>query len=150
VPIRAAGLASTKIVKNSSLKILSRCGPHWWERSPAFDGCYALLGQDQNLARRLYAGAKKKFMIKEPDGSAHINFPPELGGGEDLVGFGAAAACAWEFGDSDTHAQLMTWANKHYQPTAKEGERPAPKREEFTRFGLVGSVGFCVDAGIVY
>jgi hypothetical protein len=22
--------------------------------------------------------------------------------------------------------------------------------EEFTRFGLVGSVGFCVDAGIVY
>ncbi len=61
-------------------------------------------------------------MVKEPDGSAHINFPPELGGGEDLVGFGAAVACAWEFGDFDTHAQLITWANTRYQPTAKEGE----------------------------
>jgi len=61
-------------------------------------------------------------MVKEPDGSAHINFPPELGGGEDLVGFGAAVACAWEFGDFDTHAQLITWANTRYQPTAKESK----------------------------
>ena len=81
---------------------------------------YQYWPDDQTLARRLYAGAKKKFMV--PDGSAHINFPPELGGGEDLVGFGAAAACAWEFGDLDTHAQLMTWANAHYQPTTKDGE----------------------------
>ena len=61
-------------------------------------------------------------MRTEPDGSAHVNFPPELGGGEDLVGFGAAAACAWEFGDFDTHAQLMNWANAHYQPIRKDGE----------------------------
>jgi hypothetical protein len=83
---------------------------------------YQYWPDDQTLARRLYAGAKKKFMVKEPDGSAHINFPAELGSGEDLVGFGAAAACAWEFGDLDTHAQLMTWANNRYQPTAKDGE----------------------------
>jgi hypothetical protein len=77
---------------------------------------------DLKLATRLYEGAINKFMITEPDGSAHINLPPELGGGEDLVGFGAAVSCAWEFGDYDTHARLQRWANDHYQPTRKDGE----------------------------
>jgi len=83
---------------------------------------YQYWPDDQTLARRLYEGAKLNFMRTEPDGSAHINFPPELGGGEDLVGFGAAVACAKEFGDFETHGQLLRWADAHYQPTSSEGE----------------------------
>jgi len=83
---------------------------------------YQYAPDDAEFARRVYESAKQKFIVREADGSAHVNMPPELGGGEDLVGFGAAAACAWEFGDPDTHAELMKWADAHYEPTRQDGE----------------------------
>lgn len=83
---------------------------------------YQYSPDDPEFARRLYESAKRKFVVKDGDRAAHVDFPPELGGAEDLVGFGAAAACAWEFGDFDTHAELMRWADTHYEPTWRDGE----------------------------
>ncbi|MGH4017995.1 MAG: hypothetical protein ACRDT0_01865 [Pseudonocardiaceae bacterium] len=84
---------------------------------------YQYAPDDHEFAVRLYESAKRKFVIRAPDGSAHVNFPPVLGGGaEDLVGFGAAASCAWEFEDFETHAALMRWADAHYEPTWQDGE----------------------------
>jgi hypothetical protein len=93
---------------------------------------YQIAMDDETTALRLWEGAKQKFMIREPDGSAHINFPAELAGGaEDLVGFGAAVAFAAEFGDNDALSQLLRYAQDHYEPT-----RCPKEREFYYQFGL--------------
>lgn len=83
---------------------------------------YQYLPFDEEFSIRLYKSAIKKFMHVEPDGTAHINLPPELGGGEDIVGFGAAIAFAHEIGDNETLALLVNYANTRYQPTRDNGE----------------------------
>lgn len=83
---------------------------------------YQYLPDDEEFAVRLYESAIQKFMHIEPDDTAHINLPPELGGGEDLVGFGAAIAFAHEIGDTERLALLLNYANSRYQPTKREGE----------------------------
>jgi hypothetical protein len=85
---------------------------------------------DTDVARRLWEGAKKNFLIAAPDGAAFMGALPGVAV-EDQFATATGMAVAKELDDEETYIQLRKWVETHYQPVFD----PAQGEFYFT-FGL--------------